>query len=75
MSGKEDKGVLKLKGKVVEVLPNTEFRVQIEESEQILMGHISGRMRMHYIKLKKGDIVDIEVSPYDLTKGRITYRY
>lgn len=74
-------GVLKLRGKVVDSLPGTKFKIAVEigqgESARTheLIGYISGRMRMHYIKLQKGDMVDIEVSPHDLTKGRITYRH
>jgi translation initiation factor IF-1 len=70
-------GVLKLKGKIVDKMPGTKFKVQVElgESTHELIGYISGKMRMYYIKLNKDDIVDIEVSPHDLTKGRITYRH
>lgn len=74
-------GVLKLRGKVVDSLPGTKFRIAVElgqgenQKAHELIGYISGKMRMHYIKLQKGDMVDIEVSPHDLTKGRITYRH
>lgn len=76
MSGDKDK-IFKVKGKIVETLPGTKFKVEIDLKGQThtLMGHISGRMRMNYIKLQQGDQVEVEVSPYDLTKGRITYRY
>ena len=61
-------------GKVIETLPNTMFRVELENGH-VVTAHISGKMRMHYINLLPGDKVKIEMSPYDLTKGRITFRY
>jgi translation initiation factor IF-1 len=61
-------------GTVVESLGNAMFRVELENGHQII-AHISGKMRMHYIKILPGDRVKIEMSPYDLTKGRITFRY
>ncbi|MEX0966459.1 MAG: translation initiation factor IF-1 [Bacteroidia bacterium] len=61
-------------GVVVEALPNAMFRVELENGHQIL-AHISGKMRMHYIRILPGDKVKVEMSPYDLSKGRITYRY
>lgn len=61
-------------GIVTEALPNAMFRVELENGHEIL-SHISGKMRMHYIRILPGDKVRIEMSPYDLTKGRITYRY
>ncbi len=61
------------KGEVVKVLPNTQFRVRLENGKEILC-YLSGKMRQHYIKITEGDIVKVELSPYDLTKGRITYR-
>lgn len=60
-------------GIVVEPLPNAMFRVELENGHKIL-AHISGKMRMHYIRILPGDKVTVELSPYDLTKGRITYR-
>ncbi|MCB1156402.1 MAG: translation initiation factor IF-1 [Leptospiraceae bacterium] len=60
-------------GTVVEPLPNAMFRVELENGHKIL-AHISGKMRMHYIRILPGDKVTVELSPYDLTKGRITYR-
>ena len=69
-----NKEVIKLVGKVVEALPNTQFRVELENGVQII-AHISGKMRMHYIKILPGDKVKVEMSPYDLTKGRIVFRY
>ncbi len=68
---KEDK--IEVDGKVVEPLPNAMFRVEIEGGHKVL-AHISGKMRMHYIKILTGDKVRVELSPYDLTRGRITYR-
>jgi translation initiation factor IF-1 len=62
-----------LEGTVVETLANTKFRIEIESGHQIL-AHISGKMRRHFIRIIPGDKVTVEVSPYDLTRGRITYR-
>ena len=64
---------IQVQGKVVETLPNAMFRVELENGHQIL-AHISGRMRMHFIKILPGDTVTVELSPYDLSRGRITYR-
>ena len=64
---------LVLDGKITEALPNTSFRVELENGHRIL-AHISGKMRMHFIKILPGDKVTVELSPYDLTRGRITYR-
>lgn len=61
-------------GVIVESLSNAMFRVELENGH-VLIAHISGKMRMHYIKLLPGDKVRLEMSPYDLTKGRITFRY
>ncbi len=69
---KED--VLRFDGTVLEQLPNAMFRVELESKKQVL-AHISGKMRMNYIKIIPGDKVTLEMSPYDLTKGRIVYRY
>lgn len=69
---KED--VIQMQGEVVENLPNATFRVKLENGHQVL-GHISGKMRMHYIRILPGDKVQVELTPYDLTRGRITYRY
>lgn len=68
---KED--VIELEGTVVETLPNTTFKVELENGHQIL-AHISGKLRINYIKILPGDKVKVEVSPYDLTRGRITWR-
>ncbi|MDN5940157.1 MAG: translation initiation factor IF-1 [Salinisphaera sp.] len=65
--------VIEMEGTVLETLPNTVFRVQLE-NDHIITAHISGRMRKHYIRILTGDKVRIEMTPYDLTKGRITYR-
>jgi translation initiation factor IF-1 len=64
---------IKVQGSVVETLPNAMFRVELENGHQIL-AHISGKMRMHFIRILPGDTVTVELSPYDLTRGRITYR-
>lgn len=69
---KED--AIELEGTVVEPLPNAMFKVELENGHQVL-AHISGKMRMHYIKILPGDRVTVELSPYDLDRGRITYRY
>ncbi len=63
-----------VEGTVVEPLPNAMFRVQLENGHKVL-AHISGKMRMHYIRILPGDRVKVELSPYDLTRGRITYRF
>lgn len=68
---KEDN--IEVEGKVVESLPNAMFRVELENGHKIL-AHISGKMRMHYIRILPGDKVTLEISPYDLSRGRITYR-
>lgn len=65
--------VIELEGTVVEALPNATFRVELQNGHQIL-AHISGKLRMNYIRILPGDKVTVEMSPYDLTKGRITWR-
>jgi translation initiation factor IF-1 len=72
MSAKE-KEVIELAGTVTEALPGTTFKVELENGHQII-AHVAGRMRKHYIRLVPGDRVKVELTPYDLTKGRITYR-
>lgn len=67
------KDVISVEGEVKELLPNTMFKVELENGHSVL-AHISGKMRMHFIRILPGDKVTIEMSPYDLTKGRITYR-
>ncbi|MBI4368251.1 MAG: translation initiation factor IF-1 [Candidatus Omnitrophica bacterium] len=68
---KED--AIEVEGTIVEPLPNAMFRVQLDNGHKVL-AHISGKMRMHYIRILSGDRVKLELSPYDLTRGRITYR-
>jgi len=68
------KDSIEVEGKVVEPLPNTMFRVELANGHRVL-AHISGKMRIHYIKILPGDKVLVELSPYDLTRGRITYRF
>ena len=63
-----------LEGTISESLPNAMFRVELENGHKVL-AHISGKMRMHYIRIPPGDKVQVELTPYDLTRGRITYRY
>ncbi|UCE04755.1 MAG: translation initiation factor IF-1 [bacterium] len=65
---------VKVDGTIIETLPNASFKVELENGHQVL-AHISGKMRMHFIKILPGDKVTVELSPYDLTRGRITYRY
>lgn len=69
-----DKETIEVEGKVLEPLPNATFKVELENGHKIL-AHISGKMRMNFIRILPGDKVTIEMSPYDLTKGRIIYRY
>ncbi len=70
--GKQD--VIKQDGVVIESLGNAKFRVELENGH-VVLSHIAGKMRMHYIRILPGDKVAVEMSPYDLTRGRITYRY
>ncbi len=69
----KQKDVIKLEGEIQEALPNAQFKVQLENGHTIL-AHISGKMRKHYIRLVPGDRVEVELSPYDLEKGRISFR-
>jgi translation initiation factor IF-1 len=71
---KKKKDAVEVKGTVVEALPNTMFRVELDTGHEVL-AHISGKMRMYYIRILLGDRVLVELSPYDLTRGRIIYRY
>ena len=71
MAGQKE--VIKMTGKEVEALPNAQFKVELENGHSII-AHISGKMRKHYIRLVPGDRVEVEMTPYDLTKGRITFR-
>ncbi|ALJ22728.1 translation initiation factor IF-1 [Lactobacillus gallinarum] len=66
--------VIEVEGKVVDTLPNAMFKVELENGATIL-AHVSGKIRMHYIRILPGDRVTVELSPYDLTKGRIKYRF
>ncbi len=70
----DTKEVIELEGTVLETLPNAMFRVELENGH-VVLAHISGKMRMHYIKILPGDRVVLEMTPYDLTKARITYRH
>ena len=72
LMAKED--MIEVQGVIMETLPNAMFRVQLESGHKIL-AHISGKMRMHFIRILPGDKVTVELSPYDLTRGRITYRF
>ncbi len=72
MSKREDS--IEMEGTVIEPLPNAMFRVELDNGHKVL-AHISGKMRMHYIRILPGDKVVVELSPYDLSRGRITYRY
>jgi translation initiation factor IF-1 len=72
VGGKED--AIQVEGTVREALPNTQFRVDLDNGHSVL-AHISGKMRQHYIRILPGDKVVVELSPYDLERGRITYRY
>jgi translation initiation factor IF-1 len=69
---KEDK--IQLEGEVLDALPNAMFKVRLENDHEII-AHISGKMRKHYIRILPGDRVTVDISPYDLTRGRITYRH
>lgn len=69
---KED--VIELEGTVIETLPNAMFKVELENGH-VVLAHVSGKIRMHFIRILPGDKVTVELSPYDLTRGRITYRY
>ena len=64
---------IKVEGKILEALPNAMFRVELENGH-VVLAHVSGKMRMHFIRILPGDMVKLELSPYDLTKGRIVYR-
>ena len=70
----KEKGI-EIEGTVLENLPNARFRVKLEESQSEILAHVSGKMRMNYIRILPGDKVRVELSPYDLTMGRIVYRY
>lgn len=67
--------VFELRGRVLEVLPNSMFRVQLEENDHVLLAYSSGKIKQNRIKILMGDLVTVEVSGYDLSKGRVTYRH
>lgn len=69
--GKED--VIQMQGEVIETLPNATFQIKLENG-YVVLGHISGKMRMHYIRILPGDKVTVELTPYDLSRARIVYR-
>lgn len=69
----KNKEVIELAGTITETLPGTQFKVELENGHQII-AHVAGKMRKHYIRIVPGDSVTVELTPYDLTKGRITYR-
>lgn len=71
---KKQKDVIEVEGTVIEALPNAMFKVKLDTGHDVL-AHISGKMRMYYIRILLGDRVRVELSPYDLTRGRITYRF
>ena len=66
--------VIEIEGKVIDTLPNAQFKVELENGHEIL-AHVSGKIRLHYIRILPGDKVTVEISPYDLTRGRITFRH
>lgn len=66
--------VIEIDGEVIDTLPNAQFKVKLENGHEIL-AHVSGKIRMHYIRILPGDRVTVEISPYDLTRGRITFRH
>lgn len=74
IGGRLSKEAIEIEGTVTEVLPNATFRVELENGHQIL-AYLSGKMRKNYIRVLEGDRVKVELSPYDLTRGRVTYRY
>ena len=65
--------LIQVEGEILEALPNAMFRVKLD-NEHVVLAHVSGKMRMHFIRILPGDKVKVELSPYDLTRGRITYR-
>lgn len=68
------KDAIVVEGKVIKALPNAMFKIKLDNNRHEILGHISGKMRKFYIRISPGDRVSVELSPYDLTKGRITYR-
>ena len=69
-----EQDVIEIGGEIIDALPNAQFKVKLENGAEIL-AHVSGKIRMHYIRILPGDHVTVELSPYDLTRGRITYRF
>ena len=67
--------LLEFKGKVIDLLPNAMFRVQLDENKQIVTAHTAGKLRKNWIRVLQGDNVTVEISPYDLSKGRIIFRF
>ncbi|TCD47782.1 translation initiation factor IF-1 [Chlorobium sp. N1] len=65
---------IEIEGEILEALPNAQFKVKLENGLEVL-AHVSGKIRMHYIRILPGDKVKVQISPYDISKGRITYRY
>ena len=74
-TGKKKEEKLEMEGTVIEALPNTMFRVRLDDGDHEVLAYLSGRMRKYYIRVLLGDRVLVELSPYDLTRGRITFRY
>ena len=74
MAQKQKEEALEVEGVVTQALANTQFRVQLDGGH-LVMAHVAGKMRKHFIRITTGDRVTVEISPYDLTKGRITYRF
>lgn len=72
--GRAKEELIEVEGRVIECLPNATFRVELDNGHEVL-AHLSGRMRKHYIRVLLGDWVKVELSPYDLTRGRVTFRY
>ena len=72
--GKKE-GVIEVEGQVTEALPNAQFRVKLDSNDHVVLATISGKMRQHYIRILPEDRVVVELSPYDLSRGRIVYRY
>ena len=67
--------LIEVEARVIEILPNTKFKVELIQNGHIVLAHVSGKIRMHYIRILPGDRVTVEISPYDLTRGRITFRH
>jgi translation initiation factor IF-1 len=74
MQEQGDKQFIEMRGEILELLPSAQFKIRLENGQEIL-GHLSGKMRMHRIRILPGDEVKVEMSPYDLTKGRVVYRF